>query len=218
MTPLVLAAVLWLAIHIGVSGTRLRAAAVGVVGERRFAGAFSVASVAALALLILAFRRADTVALWSAPPWLVAAVDAAMLVALLLFAASVIPPRGTGEAPRGIIRVSRHPMLCSFGLWAGLHMLANGDTASLMFFGTFLVTVLAGIPSLDAKLARRDPARAEAVRRVTSRLPFAAIAAGRNRFAAAEIGWLPPLAGLLAWVALGLLHPLLFGVPAVPPW
>jgi uncharacterized membrane protein len=218
MTFLLIAAVLWLAVHLGLAGTRLRESVVGVVGERRFPGVFSLLAAVTLALLIVAFRHADTTALWFAPPWLVGVIDAAMLVAAVLFAASVIPAGGSGPEPRGIFRLTRHPMLCSFGLWAGLHMLANGDTASLVFFGSFLVTVLAGIPSLDAKLARRDPARGEMLARVTSRVPFAAIIGGRNRFVAAEIGWLPPLAGIVLWVALLYLHPLLFGVPALPFW
>jgi uncharacterized membrane protein len=223
MGLLILAALIWLAIHIGLSGMRLRDTVVGMTGERAFPGVFSVLAVAALALLIYAYRPADTAPLWFTPPWLVAVLDAAMLVALVLFAASVIPPGGardgtSGDGPRGIFRVTRHPMLCSFGIWSAAHLIANGNTASLVFFGTFLVTVLAGIPSLDAKLARRDPAKAAAVQRATSRVPVAAILARRNHFAAGEIGWLPPLAGIIGWVALLYLHPLLFGLPALPPW
>ena len=52
---------------------------------------------------------------------------------------------------------------------------------------------------------------------VTSRLPFAAILGGRNRLVLGEIGWLPPVAGVAGWIALLYLHPLLLGVPALPP-
>lgn len=47
---------------------------------------------------------------------------------------------------------------------------------------------------------------------VTSNLPFAAIAAGRNRFDAAEIGRAKPALGLALYAALVFLHPLIFGV------
>ena len=61
---------------------------------------------------------------------------------------------------------------------------------AIVFFGAFLVTALAGMPSIDAKLARRDPATWQALSAATSIVPFAAIAQGRNRFVPGEIGWL----------------------------
>ena len=135
---------------------------------------------------------------------------------ILLFAGAVIPPRGGGKGARGIFRVTRHPMMAAFALWSGAHIVANGSIAATVFFGAFLLTVLAGVPSLDAKLARRDPGRAAVLHKTTSRVPFAAILGGRNRLVLSEIGWLPPLAALVAWAALLHLHPLVFGVPALP--
>jgi len=96
-----------------------------------------------------------------------------------------------------------------------VHMLGNGDTASLLFFGAFLVTALMGMPSIDAKLAARAPAAWPALAAKTSILPFGAILAGRNRLVLREIGWLPPLIGTLGWLAILHLHPRLFGVPAL---
>jgi uncharacterized membrane protein len=219
-----LAAVIWLAVHIGVAGTALRRPIVAALGETAFRGAFTVASIASLVFLVVAYNHAATVPLWAAPPWLVGVLDVAMLAASLLFAASVTPANPTmagtegafGRAPRGIFRITRHPMLCAFAIWAAVHMIANGDTASLLFFGTFLVTVLAGIPSLDAKLARRDPQKWAMLSRNTSVVPFAAIAAGRNRIEPAEIGWRWPLLGVLLWALLLALHPYVIGVRAVP--
>ena len=121
-----------------------------------------------------------------------------------------------GEAPTGIQRVTRHPMLWSFAIWAAVHMLGNGDTASLVFFGAFLLTALAGMPSIDAKLARRRPEAWTELAAATSILPFGAIAAGRNRLVLGEIGWLTALAGLLAWAAMLHLHSRLIGVAPVP--
>ena len=117
-----------------------------------------------------------------------------------------------------MVRITRHPMMNAGGLWSGAHLLANGDTAALVFFGTFLLTVLVGVPSQDAKLARRDPLKWADLRVSTSRLPFVAILAGRNRLAPGEIGWLPPIAGAIGWGALLYLHPLVIGVPALPAW
>jgi len=107
-------------------------------------------------------------------------------------------------------------MLWSFALWAAVHMLGNGDTASLVFFGAFLVTALAGIPSIDAKLAQRNPDAWARLAATTSILPFGAIAAGRNRLALREIGWLPPVLGLILWAVLLHFHRAIFGVAPVP--
>ena len=69
-------------------------------------------------------------------------------------------------------------MLWSFVIWAAVHLIGNGDTAAVVFFGAFLVTALAGMPSIDAKLARRDPSTWLALSAATSIVPFVAIAQG----------------------------------------
>jgi uncharacterized membrane protein len=146
-----------------------------------------------------------------------------MLVAFVLFVASVSRrnptmvglPGATVQPPRGIQRVTRHPMLWSFALWAAVNLIGNGDTAAIVFFGTFLVTALAGMPSIDAKLARRDPASWQALSAATSSMPFVAIAQGRNRFVPREIGWLTVIIAVVAWAMVLHLHPFLFGVAPV---
>ena len=93
--------------------------------------------------------------------------------------------------------------------------IGNGDTAAIVFFGAFLVTALAGMPSIDAKLARRDPGTWAALSAATSIVPFAAIARGRNRFVPHEIGWTTLLIAVAMWLVLLLVHPWLFGVAPV---
>lgn len=223
MGLLIVAALIWIGIHIGLAGTRLRDATVRRIGDGPFRGLFSLLSVAALALLISAWAGSPTTPLWSTPDWLRWILLAVMLAAFVLFLTSLSrnnPTMVGGEAavarePRGIQRVTRHPMLWSFALWAAVHMAGNGDTAALVFFGAFLITALAGMPSIDAKLARRDPARWQALAAATSIVPFAAIAQGRNRFSASEIGWLVPLVGIVAWAVVLYAHPWLFGVAPV---
>lgn len=221
MLLLILAALLFVGLHIGVAGTALRATLVARLGEGGFRAAFSLATLAALVLLVLAWRGAETVPLWFAPPWLRWVLAALMLPAFVLFMAShkrnptAVGSKGLGEEPRGIQRVTRHPMLWSFALWAAIHMVGNGDTAALVFFGAFLVTALAGMPSIDAKIAARQPQDWAGFAAKTSILPFGAILAGRNRFAPAEIGWMPPVVGLVLWAAVLHFHRAFFGVPVL---
>jgi uncharacterized membrane protein len=223
MAVLVIAALVWIGIHLGLAGTRLRDAIVALIGDGPFRGLFSFLSIASLVFLVWAWGSSGTTPLWSTPNWLRWVLVAVMLVAFVLFIASLSGRNPTmigGEAaivqpPRGIQRVTRHPMLWAFALWAAVHVIGNGDTAAIVFFGAFLVTALAGMPSIDAKLARRDPATWQALSAATSVVPFAAIAARRNRFVPGEIGWAAALIGVIAWVLLLMLHPLLFGVAPV---
>jgi len=224
MAVLLLAAALWLLVHIGFSGTALRGRFVHWLGERAFSGVFSALAAASLLLLIVAYNHAATAALWVTPHWLVWLMDVGMLFACILFVAAVTPanPTMTGgerapaREPRGIFRITRHPMLNAFGIWSAVHLIANGDSASLLFFGAFLLTVAFGMPSIDAKLARRDPEKWAMLSRSTSALPFLAILTGRNRYDAKEIGWQVPLVGTVLWLVLIALHPLVIGVRVLP--
>lgn len=222
---LALAALIWVGVHIGIAGTTVRRALAERLGERGFRIAFSVASVAAIVFLVRSYNAAPVSPLWIAPVWLRLVLAVVMLAALVLFAASVTAPnptavggeRALGRESRGIQRITRHPMLWSFALWAAVHMLGNGDAASLLFFGAFGLTALAGMPSIDAKVAARNPAAWARLAAGSSTLPFGAIAEGRNRLALGEIGFLPLALGFALWLGLLLLHPTLFGVSAVAP-
>jgi uncharacterized membrane protein len=221
VTLLILAAALWVFIHIGVSGTRLRDTVVARLGQGRFMIVFSIASAVSILLLVMAYNAAETTFLWAAPPWLRWILAFLMLPAFVLFMAShkrnptAVGNKGLGEEPRGIQRVTRHPMLWSFALWGLVHVLGNGDTASVVFFGAFLITALAGMPSIDAKLARREPEAWPRFAAKTSVVPFGAILSGRNHLAVREIGWMPPVVGLVLWAALLHFHRGIFGVPAL---
>lgn len=224
MLLLLIVALLWIGLHIGVSGTALRGLIVARIGETVFAAAFAAASIILLALLVMAWQRAEVVPVWFAPAWLRWMIAVLMAPVFVLFACSLIGnPTAMGggglvaRGPRGIQRITRHPMLWSFAAWAALHILGNGDLAAMVFFGTVLVTAWAGMPSIDAKMAGRHPDAWPGFAAVTSILPFGAILAGRNRFMAGEIGWIAPLAGVLLWAAVFHGHRMLFGVPILIP-
>jgi uncharacterized membrane protein len=223
MLAVILAALLWVGLHVGVAGTRLRGAVVARTGERAFTGAFSLGSVIAITLLVLAWRNAPTTVLWVPPRALSWLLVAAMLLAFILFAGSVMTRNATtlgqgsalAQEPRGMVRITRHPMLWSFAIWGIVHVLGNGDTAAMLFFGAFAVTALLGMPSLDAKVAARDPEGWRSFAARTSLLPFGAVLAGRNRIVPREL--LPPvIVGTVAWAALLHLHPAIFGVSPIP--
>lgn len=219
---LALASLVFLATHF-VTSTPLRKPLIEAIGERAYLGAYSAVSFVTIGWMVWAYGRAPFVPLWQVPgvklwPLVV------MPVALVLVAAGVMTrnPSAVGQAgalkagepARGIIRVTRHPVMWGIALWAGVHALARGDAASLVFFGSFLVLALAGTKLIDARKADslgEDWARFAAV---TSNVPFTAIVEGRNRFAVGEIGVKRVGVGLALYVLVVLLHPWLFGVRA----
>ena len=225
---LVAAALLWIGVHAGIAGTAVRRALAGRIGDAAFRGLFSVLSVVAISGLVIAFnrqRKIDPVPLWVAPAWLGPVLAALMAVAFVLLIASVVAPNPTavgGETllsrePQGMVRITRHPMLWAFAIWAVVHVVGNGDLVSLLFFGAFGLTALVGMPSIDRKLAARDAQGFRALAARTSIVPFAAIAGGRNRLAIGEIGLIAPLGGLALFAILLWFHPNLFGVAPYPP-
>lgn len=229
MTLLVLAVAFWIAIHIGLAGSPLRAALVQRLGANAWRGLFSLLSLAGLVWLIVDWRSAAAVYMAAGvePLWqsdLRYRIVALLLMApaILLFVGSVTTRNptavggerflGASEAATGILRITRHPMLWSFVLWAFAHVLNNGDLPSILFFGAFLVVSIAGTRSIDAKRAAIGGADWERYRAVTSNVPFVAIAQGRNRFDFGEIGWKRIAISVVAYIGLVLLHGLLFGV------
>jgi len=109
------------------------------------------------------------------------------------------------DPARGIIRITRHPIMWGIMLWAASHILARGDLRSLIFFGGLLLVAALGTILMDAR-KRQNPdfARFAAV---SSNVPFVAIAQGRNRIRWREIGWVRPAAGLAAFFIVLLFHP-----------
>ncbi|UPY37275.1 NnrU family protein [Sediminicoccus sp. KRV36] len=223
MLLLLAAAMLWVGVHVGIAGTAVRARLVERLGDAGFRIGYSLISVVSITLLVMAWQAAPYVPLWGIPDWFRWVMALLMLPVLLLFVASVATPNPTAVAgkldeagPRGIQRITRHPMLWSFALWAALHLIAKGNLAGVLFFGAFLVTSLVGMPSIDRKLAALQPALWARLAPSTSILPFLAILVGRNKLVLAEIPRLVWILGGVAWLGLLFGHRWIFGYPALP--
>ena len=214
MSSLLAATALFLLTHF-VPSTPLRAALVKAIGEWPYRGLYSIVALAALAWMIVAYADAPRESLWTGLRLLPVVV---MPFAFVLIACGYWRnPTMVGadkllksdDPARGIIRITRHPLMWGVMLWAGAHVLARGDLKSAIFFGGFLLLAVLGTLAIDyRKKSNPDWARFAAV---TSNIPFAAIAQGRNRIAWHEIGWLRPLIGLAAFAIFFAVHAWLFG-------
>lgn len=223
MGMLIAAALFFLAIHLLVSGTSLRDVIVGSLGERPFQALFSLASLGGIIWLALSYNAATAQGsdvLWDFGPAVRHLGIIVVAIAFLFAVSGLLTPNPTtvgmeGRAARedtvrGVLRVTRHPFLWGVALWAAFHLFANGDVASIVFFGTFLVLAIAGTYSIDAKRARRMGDAWQGFAKRTSNVPFAAILDGRNTFKAAEVLTYREAAGLLVFLAVLFFHARLF--------
>ncbi len=123
----------------------LRAPLVRAAGAKGFLGLYSVVALATFAWLVFAFRQVPPfgVAAWSGydeVSWTLA--SALTVIALVLFLGSLrgnpalpgvaIHPEGAQPAPRGVFRVTRHPMMWGFALWALAHMIVAPTSRTLV--------------------------------------------------------------------------------------
>jgi uncharacterized membrane protein len=228
MSSLIAASAFFLLIHFGVSGTRLRDVLVARMGPGPYQGMFALASIIGILWLIHAYGRAPTVELWGKLPGFRPLAFPLVFLAFLLVGIGLATPsptqagresqlsRGTDIA-RGIVRITRHPFLWGVALWALVHLIVNGDLASLILLGSLFLLALGGTASIDAKRRRIFGENWSRFAQTTSNLPFAAILAGRNnlRLALSEIGIVRPVIAAAAFALIFVFHGRLFGAPLV---
>jgi uncharacterized membrane protein len=222
MTHLILAVIVFLATHY-IASTPLRAALVATMGNAYLA-LYSLIAFATIGWMVWAFYHAPFVNLWYA----VALRPVPLVImpfALVFVACGLFSPNPTlvgkerllkaAEPARGILRITRHPMMWGFALWAASHIVARGDAAAVIFFGAFLVLALSGTWLIDRRKAATLGNDWRRFAAVTSNVPFMAIVGGRNRFKPLEIGGWKILLGLAAYGVLLLLHHWLFGAHVI---
>jgi len=131
MTLLIIGLALWWVGHLFPIYRRAdRARLIARLGERPYKGLFVLVSIAAIALMVIGYRRAEFVNLWYPPAWTVHLNTLLMLLAVALMAAR--------DFRSGLRRYIRHPMLTGVKTWAVAHLLVNGDLASVVLFGGML--------------------------------------------------------------------------------
>lgn len=222
MVPLILAALFFFALHVGIAGTSARCRLIAKLGEMGYRALFSVLSLAGLAWLAQAYRAAGYIETWGQLAWFKPVAAGLMLVAVFLAVLGMTTPNPMAvggerlleaDAPaHGIQRITRHPFLCGVALWALTHLLVNGDLASLILFGSLLGLVLTGMHSIDARRQQTCGEHWTRYAAVTSIIPFQAIRQGRNRLVIAEFRLWPSLTALVIYLALLHFHKGWFGV------
>ena len=144
------------------------------LGPQGFTLAYSVLSLAVLVWLIGAAGRAPHVPLWGWAPWQAYVPLVAMLPVCLIIALAIRRPNpfsfGGAENGRfdparaGIVGWMRHPLLVALAIWAGAHLVPNGDLAHVILFGVFAGFALLGQRLIDRRRQREMGGQGAALR------------------------------------------------------
>lgn len=135
MALLIIGLVLFFAPHISrmlVPG--LRDAGIARMGEQGWKGLYALLSIAGIVLIVFGWRayRLDAPDLYIPPDWGRHVTELLVVLGFILLTAA--------QMPAGRIKAAvQHPMLLGVLLWSVGHLLANGDLASVLLFGSFLV-------------------------------------------------------------------------------
>ena len=133
MTALILGLLLFLGVHsVRIVAEGWRGRTIARIGAGPWKGAYTLVSVAGLALIIWGFglARAQPQVLWATPVWARHLAALLMWVSLVLMVAAYVP----GNPIKARLR---HPMVLSVKVWALAHLLANNTAADALLFGSF---------------------------------------------------------------------------------
>ena len=161
------------------------------LGYGPYMGAYTFVSIVGFYMICAGFGATRGAGqLYVPPDWGKHINFAVMPPALILLVASQLP---TGR----IRKWAKHPMLVAVKLWAAGHLFANGELNSVILFGSFLAYAV-----FDRIAVKRRGDNGPA--------PDAPVALWAD--IVSVLGGIA-LYGAIVWY----LHPILFGVPAIPP-
>jgi len=148
MMLMIVGLVIFLGIHLLPTSPEIRSGLINRFGPGMYRAIFSLISLAGFAVIVLGYHKMQlhpgkNPVLWDPPTFMRHITLALMLPAMILLVAAYIPSR--------IRSAVKHPMLMAVKLWAVAHLLANGDVASILLFGSFLAYAVYDLISVKAR-------------------------------------------------------------------
>lgn len=107
---------------------------------RQGKGIIAVAIVAALVMIIIGYRGAAFIPVWTPPPFLTHLNNLLMVLAFWVYGSSAAKGAKAWPAYK-----TRHPQLMAVKIWAFAHLLVNGDLASILLFGSMLAWAVGSV-------------------------------------------------------------------------
>jgi uncharacterized membrane protein len=139
----------------------LRGPLVRTMGEGPFRGVYSMVALITFGLMVFFYHAIgrETYLMWNAGDagWIIGTI--LMWLAAILFVGSflgnpalvgALGPRG---GPSGVLRITRHPMMWSFAIWAAVHMMIIAQFKTVVFDSAIIILALVGAYMQDRKKA-----------------------------------------------------------------
>lgn len=139
---------IFFAVHLLPGFVNVRNKLISNLGEGPYKGLYSLTALSGLVLIIYGKSKAEYLSIWEPPLWSKHVVILTMLISFYFLVAA--------DMKSNIKRFIRHPMLLGVALWAGVHLLANGDLASILLFGSFLIFSLIAMVSANVRGATKQ--------------------------------------------------------------
>lgn len=118
-------------------------------------GLSAVVIVISVVCMVIGYRSAEFILLWTTASWMIHVNNLLMVVALFVFFSTAVP-RGTAW----IVGNVKNPQLTGFKIWAVAHLLVNGDVASVILFGGLLVWAVVEVILIKKQGERFDRSKA----------------------------------------------------------
>ncbi len=183
MGTLILGLLMFFGIHLVPAFQGGRENFVSVMGEQGYKLFFSIISIGGLIIIVLGYSKADFFDMYVPPSWGAKANIFFMVLAFIALSATFL---------KGRMRLAlKDPMSVGVALWATGHLFANGDWASVLLFGSFLLYALLDIFTENERVPYQD-FEAE-----TSHDIWAVVI------------------GIIIYIVVVFIHPFLFGVNAI---
>lgn len=137
---------------------------VAKTGALGFALLYSALSIAILTWIIIAAGRAPFVEIWGWATWQNHLPLTGMLVAIVIVTMAFGQPnplsfggwnnQAFDPDNSGLIGWIRHPLLVALLIWAGTHLIPNGNLAHVIVFGLFAGFSILGMAIIDRRARR----------------------------------------------------------------
>lgn len=189
MAVLIIGIIVFLSVHLLPTLSDLRETLIARMGENGYKALFSIVSMLGFVLIVWGFAKAPIIQVWSPPDWTRYVAMVLMVPVFILLIAAYVPGKIKAKV--------KHPFLVAIKTWALAHLIANGDLASIILFGSFLAYAVFDRVALKG-------------RRATGHVTLAETGPPRNDIIAV-VGGLILYVVFLVW-----LHPLLIGTSPLP--
>jgi len=106
-------------------------------------GLMALLIVVSIVMMVFGYRAAPVEIVYSLPSWATHLNNTLMIISVILL--------GMGNSKGRARTWLRHPMLMGVVVWAGAHLLVNGDIASIVLFGGMAIWALANMVLINVQ-------------------------------------------------------------------